>query len=134
MSSYQLYEFQALDGALSEADQAYLNSLSSRAEVTARLIDPRLTIAMMHAEHRAYYVEGDDTRSASALRAASEQGGCDGEAFDATFGAEAKAAGLDGLAGHRSSGGMRASMYNAFPRAGCEAMAQFMRGFAARNG
>ncbi|MEM6597402.1 MAG: hypothetical protein AAF810_06165 [Cyanobacteria bacterium P01_D01_bin.36] len=35
MSSYQLYEFQALDGALSEADQAYLNSLSSRAEVTA---------------------------------------------------------------------------------------------------
>ncbi len=35
MSSFQLYEFQALDRALSNADQTYLNSLSSRAEVTA---------------------------------------------------------------------------------------------------
>ena len=54
--------------------------------------------------------------------------------LDTKFVTEAKAAGLDGLAGHRSIGGMRASMYNAFPRAGCEAMAQFMRDFAARNG
>jgi phosphoserine aminotransferase len=29
---------------------------------------------------------------------------------------------------------MRASVYNAFPRAGCEALAQFMKDFAARNG
>lgn len=35
MSSFQLYEFQALDGALSDDDRAYLESLSSRAEVTA---------------------------------------------------------------------------------------------------
>jgi phosphoserine aminotransferase len=56
------------------------------------------------------------------------------EELDAKFVAEAKAAGLDGLKGHRSVGGMRASVYNAFPRAGCEALAQFMKDFAAKNG
>jgi phosphoserine aminotransferase len=54
--------------------------------------------------------------------------------LNAKFVAEAKAAGLDGLKGHRSVGGMRASVYNAFPRAGCEALAQFMKDFAAKNG
>lgn len=47
---------------------------------------------------------------------------------------EAKAQGLDGLKGHRSVGGIRASMYNALPRAGCEALAQFMREFERKNG
>jgi phosphoserine aminotransferase len=56
------------------------------------------------------------------------------EELNAAFVAEAKAAGLDGLKGHRSVGGMRASIYNAFPRAGCEALAQFMKDFAAKNG
>lgn len=39
---------------------------------------------------------------------------------------------LDGLKGHRSVGGVRASIYNAFPKEGCEVLAQFMRDFAAR--
>jgi phosphoserine aminotransferase len=56
------------------------------------------------------------------------------EELDAKFVAEAKDAGLDGLKGHRSVGGMRASVYNAFPRAGCEVLAQFMKDFAAKNG
>jgi phosphoserine aminotransferase len=56
------------------------------------------------------------------------------EELNAKFVAEAKEAGLDGLKGHRSVGGMRASVYNAFPRAGCEVLAQFMKDFAARNG
>jgi phosphoserine aminotransferase len=56
------------------------------------------------------------------------------EELDARFVAEAAQQGLDGLKGHRSVGGMRASIYNAFPRAGCEALAQFMRDFAAKNG
>ncbi|HRJ26142.1 MAG TPA: 3-phosphoserine/phosphohydroxythreonine transaminase [Fimbriimonadaceae bacterium] len=47
---------------------------------------------------------------------------------------EAKKEGFDGLKGHRSVGGCRASVYNAFPKAGCEALAEFMRHFAARNG
>jgi phosphoserine aminotransferase len=54
--------------------------------------------------------------------------------LDAKFVAEAAKQGLSGLKGHRSVGGMRASVYNAFPRAGCEALAQFMKDFSARNG
>ena len=47
---------------------------------------------------------------------------------------EAAAAGLTNLAGHRSVGGMRASLYNAMPLAGVEALVGFMRDFARRNG
>jgi len=54
--------------------------------------------------------------------------------LDARFAKEAEAAGMSGLKGHRSVGGMRASIYNAFPKAGCEALASFMRDFAAKNG
>jgi hypothetical protein len=42
---------------------------------------------------------------------------------------EATAAGLDGLKGHRSVGGLRASIYNAFPEAGVDALVEFMREF-----
>jgi phosphoserine aminotransferase len=38
------------------------------------------------------------------------------------------------LKGHRSVGGIRASIYNAFPRAGCEALVEFMREFEKKNG
>jgi phosphoserine aminotransferase len=54
--------------------------------------------------------------------------------LDAQFVKEAEAAGLSGLKGHRSVGGVRASIYNAFPEAGCEALAHFMRSFAAKHG
>ena len=47
---------------------------------------------------------------------------------------EAGANGLDGLKGHRSVGGVRASIYNAFPQEGCDALAAFMAEFARRNG
>ncbi len=47
---------------------------------------------------------------------------------------EATAQGLDGLKGHRSVGGIRASIYNAFPRAGVEALVSFMRDFERKNG
>ncbi|HEY6660179.1 MAG TPA: 3-phosphoserine/phosphohydroxythreonine transaminase [Pyrinomonadaceae bacterium] len=50
------------------------------------------------------------------------------------FVAEATAQGLDGLKGHRSVGGIRASIYNAFPRAGVEALVSFMKDFERRNG
>lgn len=46
---------------------------------------------------------------------------------------EADARQLDGLKGHRSVGGCRASIYNAFPEAGCTALAELMRDFAQRN-
>jgi phosphoserine aminotransferase len=55
-------------------------------------------------------------------------------ALDATFLAEADAAGLMALKGHRAVGGMRASIYNAMPLAGVEALVDFMRDFARRRG
>ena len=54
--------------------------------------------------------------------------------LDAAFLSEAHAAGLANLAGHRSVGGMRASIYNAMPLAGVEALAAFMQEFARRHG
>jgi phosphoserine aminotransferase len=53
--------------------------------------------------------------------------------LDKTFLAEAGQAGLTNLAGHRSVGGMRASIYNAMPVAGIDALIQFMREFAQRH-
>lgn len=47
---------------------------------------------------------------------------------------ETTAAGLDGLKGHRSVGGCRASIYNAFPLEGCQELARFMGEFAAKHG
>jgi phosphoserine aminotransferase len=55
-------------------------------------------------------------------------------ALDDVFVREAEAAGLLALKGHRSVGGMRASIYNAMPLAGVEALVAFMRDFAARHG
>jgi len=55
-------------------------------------------------------------------------------ALDEKFVARAKQAGLDGLKGHRSVGGMRASLYNAFPPAGVDALIQAMREFERENG
>ena len=56
------------------------------------------------------------------------------EAQEKQFCDEATAQGLDGLKGHRSVGGIRASIYNAFPRQGVEALVDFMQDFARRNG
>ncbi|SEI53739.1 phosphoserine aminotransferase apoenzyme [Lachnospiraceae bacterium A10] len=53
--------------------------------------------------------------------------------LDAKFVAEAKAAGLENLKGHRTVGGMRASIYNAMPKAGVEALVNFMEDFEKKN-
>ena len=56
------------------------------------------------------------------------------EDLENRFVKEATAAGLDGLKGHRSVGGMRASIYNAFPEAGVTALVQFMQEFERTKG
>jgi len=56
------------------------------------------------------------------------------EELEKRFDKEATAAGLDGLKGHRSVGGMRASIYNAFPEEGVDALVEFMREFERTNG
>jgi phosphoserine aminotransferase len=55
------------------------------------------------------------------------------EELEAKFIAEATKRGLDGLKGHRSVGGMRASIYNACPRESVEALVQFMKEFEQAN-
>ena len=55
-------------------------------------------------------------------------------ALDKPFLQEAKAAGLTNLKGHRVVGGMRASLYNAMPEAGVDALIAFMNDFAKRHG
>ncbi|MGH8243392.1 MAG: 3-phosphoserine/phosphohydroxythreonine transaminase [Steroidobacteraceae bacterium] len=54
--------------------------------------------------------------------------------LDEIFRAEAEAAGLSNLAGHRAVGGMRASLYNAMPLEGVQALVEFMRDFERRRG
>ena len=56
------------------------------------------------------------------------------EDLEAAFIKESTAAGLDGLKGHRSVGGLRASIYNAFPEAGVDALVDFMREFERTHG
>jgi phosphoserine aminotransferase len=56
------------------------------------------------------------------------------EELEKKFIKDATAAGLDGLKGHRSVGGLRASIYNAFPEEGVDALVQFMSEFERRNG
>lgn len=55
------------------------------------------------------------------------------EALDKKFTSEAKAAGLHNLGGHRSIGGMRASIYNAMPMEGVDALIAFMKKFETEN-
>ena len=54
--------------------------------------------------------------------------------LEPVFVEEAAANGLKGLKGHRSVGGIRASIYNAFPPEGVDVLVDFMRDFAKRNG
>ena len=56
------------------------------------------------------------------------------DALDAPFLKESEAAGLLALKGHKAVGGMRASLYNAMPLAGVQALVEFMADFAKRHG
>jgi phosphoserine aminotransferase len=56
------------------------------------------------------------------------------EELEKLFVKESTAAGFDGLKGHRSVGGLRASIYNAFPETGVTALVEFMREFERTRG
>jgi phosphoserine aminotransferase len=56
------------------------------------------------------------------------------EELESKLVSEAKKAGLDGLKGHRSVGGIRASIYNAFPKKGVETLVSFLKEFQRANG
>jgi len=54
--------------------------------------------------------------------------------LDAVFVKDATAAGMSGLKGHRETGGLRASLYNALPEASVQALVSFMREFERTKG
>jgi phosphoserine aminotransferase len=56
------------------------------------------------------------------------------EDLESAFVKSATAAGLDGLKGHRAVGGMRASLYNAFPESGVDTLVSFMQEFERTHG
>jgi phosphoserine aminotransferase len=56
------------------------------------------------------------------------------ERLEALFIEESAAAGLNGLEGHRIAGGLRASIYNAFPEDGVDSLVEFMKDFERRHG
>ena len=77
--------------------------------------------------YRAHAQQGSRSRMNVTFRLPSEE-------LEKKFAKDATTAGLDGLKGHRSVGGMRASIYNAFPEAGIDALVQFMQEFERTNG
>ena len=77
-----------------------------------------------------YYIAPVDPAHRSMMNVTFVTGDAD---LDKKFAAEASTAGLKNLKGHRSVGGMRASIYNAMPLEGVEALVAFMKKFAAEN-
>ena len=77
-----------------------------------------------------YYIAPVEPASRSMMNVTFVTGDAD---LDKKFASEAAAQGLKNLKGHRSVGGMRASIYNAMPYEGVEALVAFMKKFAAEN-
>ncbi len=77
-----------------------------------------------------YYIAPVKKESRSMMNVTFVTGNAD---LDKKFASEASAAGLKNLKGHRSVGGMRASIYNAMPQEGVAALIAFMKDFAAKN-
>ena len=81
-------------------------------------------------DSQSYYIAPVNPSSRSMMNVTFVTGDAD---LDKKFAAEASAQGLKNLKGHRSVGGMRASIYNAMPYEGVEALVAFMKKFAENN-
>ena len=99
-------------------------------EVMAKMNREKAAILYDYLDNQSYYTAPVDPESRSMMNVTFVTGNKD---LDAKFAAEAKAQGLCNLKGHRSVGGMRASIYNAMPREGVEKLVAFMKKFAAEN-
>lgn len=82
-------------------------------------------------DHSSLFNATADADSRSLMNVTFVTGNAD---LDAKFIAEAKSEGFDGLKGHRSIGGMRASIYNAFPPEGILDLIRLMQNFESQNG
>ena len=108
------------------ADEGGLTAIEKRNESKAKLLYDAI-------EASGYYSCPVERDSRSRMNVVFRVAGGD-ETIESKFVKEAEAASIIGIKGHRSVGGMRASLYNAVPLEAVEALVSFMRDFERRNG
>ena len=104
-------------------DMGGLEVMKARNEKKAKLLYDYL-------DSQDYYIAPVEKESRSMMNVTFVTGDAE---LDKKFASEASAAGLKNLKGHRSVGGMRASIYNAMPYEGVEKLVEFMKEFAKNN-
>ena len=95
-----------------------------------KLNEKKAAVLYDYLDSQDYYIAPVSKESRSMMNVTFVTGDAD---LDKKFAKEASEAGLKNLKGHRSVGGMRASIYNAMPYEGVEALVEFMKKFAAEN-
>ena len=99
-------------------------------EVMKKMNEEKAAVLYDYLDSQSYYIAPVKADSRSMMNVTFVTGNAD---LDKKFASEAAKAGLKNLKGHRSVGGMRASIYNAMPKAGVEALVEFMKAFAEAN-
>ena len=99
-------------------------------EEMKKLNEKKANLLYDYLDSQSYYVAPVKKDSRSMMNVTFVTGNAD---LDKKFASEASAAGLKNLKGHRSVGGMRASIYNAMPYEGVEKLVAFMKDFAEKN-
>ena len=99
-------------------------------DVMKKMNEEKAAILYDYLDSQSYYIAPVKADSRSMMNVTFVTGDAD---LDKKFASEAAKAGLKNLKGHRSVGGMRASIYNAMPKAGVEALVEFMKAFAEAN-
>ena len=107
----------------------WLLSIGGLAEMKARN-EKKAALLYDYLDAQSYYIAPVKKGSRSMMNVTFVTGDAE---LDKKFAKEAGAAGMKNLKGHRSVGGMRASIYNAMPYEGVEALVAFMKKFAAEN-
>ena len=107
----------------------WIKSIGGLSEMK-KLNEKKANLLYDYLDSQDYYIAPVEKDSRSMMNVTFVTGN---EDLDKKFAKEAAAAGLKNLKGHRSVGGMRASIYNAMPYEGVEALVAFMKEFAEKN-
>jgi len=107
----------------------WIKSIGGLSEMK-KLNEKKANLLYDYLDSQDYYIAPVSNESRSMMNVTFVTGN---EDLDKKFAKEAAAAGLKNLKGHRSVGGMRASIYNAMPYEGVEALVAFMKDFAEKN-
>ena len=114
-----------------DTDGAYLGiSSMTLLEKVKEMNEKKANLLYDYLDSQDYYIAPVEKESRSMMNVTFVTGDAD---LDKKFAKEADAKGLKNLKGHRSVGGMRASIYNAMPYEGVAALVEFMKEFAKNN-